>query len=116
MTKTSGSIAFADEWIESWNSHDLNRILSHYSPDIVLLSPIAQRRVGDGRVVGLDSLRSYWKEAIGSEPNLAFKLIETLIGHSSLTIIYRNHRDQRAAETFEFGADGKVIRSIACYL
>ena len=22
---------FANDWIDSWNSHDLNRILSHYA-------------------------------------------------------------------------------------
>ncbi len=25
---------FAKEWLESWNSHDLDRILSHYSDDL----------------------------------------------------------------------------------
>jgi len=116
MIDATRAVTFAEEWIESWNDHDLDRILTHYAPGIVLLSPIAQRRVGNGRVEGVDALRSYWQEALGSEPNLEFKLIETMIGHSSLTIIYCNHRNRKAAETFEFGADGKVIRSIACYL
>ena len=43
--------AFADEWIAAWNSHDLDRVLSHYAPEVVLLSPIAQKLVGTGRVV-----------------------------------------------------------------
>jgi ketosteroid isomerase-like protein len=43
--------AFADEWIAAWNSHDLERVLSHYAPEIVFLSPIAQKLVGNGRVV-----------------------------------------------------------------
>ena len=38
--------AFADEWIEAWNSHDLDRILSHYSDDAELLSPVAAARLG----------------------------------------------------------------------
>jgi hypothetical protein len=30
---------FAHEWIEAWNSHDLERILAHYSDDFVMSSP-----------------------------------------------------------------------------
>ena len=107
--------AFALDWIESWNAHDIERILSHYAPEIVVLSPVAQRRVGDGRVVGLDTLRDYWGQGIAAQPDLAFELIDVLTGHHCLTIHYGNHRGQTAAETFEFRADGKVTKSYACY-
>ncbi|HEX5049396.1 MAG TPA: nuclear transport factor 2 family protein, partial [Gammaproteobacteria bacterium] len=30
---------FAHEWIDAWNSHDLDRILSHYADDFVMSSP-----------------------------------------------------------------------------
>ena len=30
---------FALDWIESWNSHDLDRILSHYSDQFEMSSP-----------------------------------------------------------------------------
>ncbi|MBC7124495.1 MAG: hypothetical protein H5T24_02610 [Bacteroidales bacterium] len=33
------STKFAEQWIKSWNSHDLNEILSHYSDDIVITTP-----------------------------------------------------------------------------
>ena len=107
--------AFAEEWLSAWNGHDLNRILSHYSPEIVFLSPIAQQRVGNGRVTGIPALRSYWAQALAAQPDLKFELAEVLVGHECLTIVYRNHRGTRVAETFEFGPDGKVIRSSACY-
>ena len=38
-----------------------------------------------------------------------------LCGSDALTIIYTNHRQQTVGETFVFGKDGKVIRSIAAY-
>lgn len=107
--------AFAEDWIAAWNAHDLECILSHYAAEIVFLSPVAAKRVGDGRVVGLPALRVYWGAGLAAQPDLKFELIDTLVGHSCLTILYRNHRGQSAAETFEFGADGKVIRSYACY-
>ena len=33
--------SFAADWIEAWNSHDLDRIMTHYAEDLVLVSPIA---------------------------------------------------------------------------
>jgi hypothetical protein len=107
--------AFADEWIAAWNSHDLERILLHYADDIVFLSPIAQQLAGNGRVSGVSALRSYWKKGLAAYPELKFELLNVLAGHECLTILYRNHRGQQVAETFEFGAAGKVVRSIACY-
>ena len=107
--------AFAEEWIDAWNAHDVERVLGHYAPGIVFLSPIAQRRVGNGRVVGIDALASYWRGALKAHPDLKFELETVLMGHECLTILYRNHLHQRVAEMVEFGAAGKVVQSIACY-
>jgi ketosteroid isomerase-like protein len=106
---------FAEEWIAAWNALDIERVLSHYARDVAFLSPLAQQRVGNGRVVGIDALRAYWQGALAARPDLKFDLIDVLAGHESLTILYRNHRGQTAAETFEFDTDDKVIRSYACY-
>ena len=107
--------AFAEEWVASWNSHDLDRILSHYAADIAFLSPLAEKRLGNGRVEGLEALRAYWRSGLESQPNLKFVLENVLTGHRCLTILYTNHRGQAVAETLEFGTDGKVVRSFACY-
>lgn len=107
--------AFAEEWVAAWNAHDLDRILSHYAEDIEFLSPIAQNRVGNGRIVGIDALRHYWSLGLSSQPDLRFELKQTLVGHQALTLLYRNHRGQDAAETLEFNGNGKAVRSCACY-
>jgi hypothetical protein len=112
---TDDAQAFGHEWVEAWNSHDLDRILSHYADDIVLLSPYAQKVAGDGRVVGIAALRAYWAKALAAQPALKFVLIGVRAGHECLTVLYTNHRGQQAAETFEFGQDHKVVRSFACY-
>jgi hypothetical protein len=107
--------AFAGEWIAASNRHDLDRILSHYASDIVFFSPIAQRHTGNGRVSGACALRSYWEKGLAAYPGLKFELLNVLTGHECLTILYCNNRGQQVAETFEFGAGGKVARSFACY-
>jgi hypothetical protein len=107
--------SFAEEWVAGWNAHDLDRILSHYAPDVVFLSPTAHRRLGEGRVVGVEALRANWAAGLASQPNLRFELLEVLAGYRALTILYRNHRGETAGETFEFGEGPKVVRSFACY-
>lgn len=107
--------AFAQNWIAAWNAHDLERILAHYAAEIVFLSPVAEKRVGNGRVVGIPALRAYWDAGLAAQPDLRFDLLGVLVGHECLTIHYRNHRGQSAAETFEFSGEGKVVRSYACY-
>jgi len=107
---------FAEEWIAAWNNHDLDRILSHYAPEIVVLSPIAEARLGNGRVVGREELRRYWGLGLAAQPDLAFDLIDVYAGHHALTLNYRNHRGNLVAETCEFNDKGAIVRSFACYL
>jgi ketosteroid isomerase-like protein len=43
---------FAKEWIAAWNSHDLDRILSHYVEDFEMSSPlIVERKIDPGGVL-----------------------------------------------------------------
>jgi ketosteroid isomerase-like protein len=38
---------FAAEWIAAWNSHDLDRVLSHYAGDFEMSSPIIAQIAGE---------------------------------------------------------------------
>jgi hypothetical protein len=107
--------AFAEQWIDAWNNHDIDAILSHYVDDVVFLSPVAAQRVGNGRVSGREALRSYWCAGLAAQPQLRFELDKVLIGFETVTICYRNHIKQSVAETFEFNESGKVVRAYACY-
>ena len=106
---------FAEGWLAAWNDHDLEQILSLHAPDIVFLSPVAERRAGSGRVEGIDKLRRYWAAWFEAEPGLKFELTAVLSGFRCLTILCRNQQGQTLAETLEFQVDGKVIRAFACY-
>lgn len=39
MIDTTFAERFVHEWIEAWNSHDLETVLSHYSDDFEMSSP-----------------------------------------------------------------------------
>ncbi|MCB1672203.1 MAG: nuclear transport factor 2 family protein [Gammaproteobacteria bacterium] len=109
--------AFAAEWIDAWNSHDLDRILSHYADDFQFASPFIPLVANEpsGILNGLASVRDYWNRALERRPDLHFELVSLLIGVASLVICFTRHDGRTGAEVFEFGTGGKVIRSAAHY-
>ena len=105
------------DWIESWNSHDLDRIMEHYSDDVVLTSPVAARILNDpdGAVRGKPALRAYFAKGLAFYPDLKFHLLDTLSGLHSVVLYYENQNGNRTAEFMEVGEDGKVARVVANY-
>lgn len=107
---------FAADWIDSWNSHDLDRILSHYSDDFAMASPLIARIANEpsGTLKGKDAVRAYWAKALTLIPDLRFELLTTLVGANSITIYYRGARGV-AAEVFHFDGFGRVHKAFAHY-
>lgn len=108
---------FADHWISAWNSHDLNAILSHYAPDVVLTSPTAAKLLQDpsGALNGKDALRSYFSRGLEAYPNLTFELLDVLWGVSSILLYYKNQKGTTTGEFMELDGNGKVARVVANY-
>lgn len=108
---------FAKDWIDSWNSHDLGRVLSHYAEDFEMSSPYIIQIAGEpsGRLRGKASVGAYWKRALERVPDLHFELVSVLTGVDSLVIYYKGVGNRLAAEVFFFGADKKVEKSVAHY-
>lgn len=108
---------FAADWIDSWNNHDLDRILSHYTEDFEMTSPAIVRLMDEpsGSLTGKAAVGEYWSKALALNPDLHFELVTTLIGvASSITLYYKGHR-RLSAECFHFGPDQKVVRAFAHY-
>lgn len=117
MLERAFADSFARDWLAAWNDRDIERILSHYGEDIIFHSPRIARVMGNEAtsVFGKKALRDYWTKALAAAPQLFFELDDILIGSDALTILYTNHREELVAETFVFGPEGKVVRSIAAY-
>ncbi|MCI0558077.1 MAG: nuclear transport factor 2 family protein [Nitrososphaera sp.] len=110
--------SFATEWIEAWNSHDLDRVLSHYTEDFQFSSPFIASVAGEpsGKLVGRDTVRAYWSKTLGRRPDLHFVLTTVFVGVTSIVIHYQRHDGKYGAEHFEFEPGGKVFRSSAHYV
>jgi len=108
---------FATDWIDSWNKHDLVRILSHYADDFEMSSPVIVKLVGEpsGTLKGKEAVGAYWAKALQLFPDLHFELVATLVGVNSITLYYNGVRGP-SAEVFHFNPEGKVSRAYAHYL
>ena len=114
MIERGWALEFAKDWIEAWNSHDLDRILSHYTDDVEVSSPLVAERLGrpGGVVKGKDAVREYWRQSMSLEPPLTFELLDVLVGVDQLTLYYRSVGRRVVGETLLIDASGKATRGI----
>jgi len=108
---------FAQKWIESWNSHNLQNILSHYSEDIEITTPMIKLAGGinNGTLKGKDAVADYWKKALIKIPDLRFELIDVTESVNSIALYYKSVMNKKAIEVMFFDENGKVNKMIAHY-
>jgi hypothetical protein len=116
MTQES-ALAFARDWIEAWNSHDLDRILAHYSEGFEMRSPLIQERMNEptGVLKGKDKVRPYWALGLQAQPPIKFELQSVYFGASSIAIIYLSVGRGMRTEVMVFDESGKVVTGNALH-
>jgi hypothetical protein len=109
---------FAQDWVEAWNSHEMDRIMAHYDEQVILISPVALNllKSGDGVVRGKAALREYFLRGIQAYPALHFELIDVLWGVETIVVYYSNNvRDGNSAEVMQLNSLGQICRVWANY-
>jgi predicted ester cyclase len=114
---TDEAKSLANHWVEAWNTHDLDLIMTHYDDAVELTSPVAARLLGisEGKVIGKVGLRAYFQKGLEVYPDLQFRLEDVLCGINSVVLYYVNQKGTRTAEFMELSATGKVARVVANY-
>lgn len=99
--------SIAEEWIDSWNKHDLERILSHYTNDFEMSSPFIARMYPDsgGKLKGKDLIGEYWGKALEKFPDLTFELKDVLFSIDTICIVYQSVNNLRAIEWLKLRKD-----------
>lgn len=107
----------AADWIEAWNRHDIDDILSHYSEDVVFTSPFVVKLLGDnsGTIFGKEALESYFLKGLESYPDLKFEIINILYGVDSFTLYYKSVNEMLAAEVMKLDSNGMIERVVTHY-
>jgi hypothetical protein len=121
MTRDPGVITsdfagrFAQEWVEAWNAHDLDRVLSHYDDAFEMTSPLIVSLMSEpsGTLLGKDRVRAYWATALARRPGLRFQLKRVSFGVNSLAIHFQSEIGRTSVDWLVFGENGKVTKSYA---
>ncbi len=108
---------FAQEWIQSWNSHNLEEILNHYSEDIEITTPMIKLAgdIDNGTLKGKEVVADYWKKALIKIRDLKFKLIDITESVNSIALYYESVMNKKAIEVMFFNEKGKINKMIAHY-
>ena len=107
---------FANDWIDSWNAHDLERIMAHYDESVEYSSIFLLRLTDNqiGTVQGKQSVREYLAKGLAAYPDLHFKLLNVFVGVRSIVLHYQSVNNLVAAEVFEINESGLAVR-IQCH-
>lgn len=108
---------FAQEWLNAWNSRNLNKIMDHYSENIDFVSPII-RQMGinaEGKIANKNELRGYFVKALQKYPDLHFEFYHELKGVNSTVLFYKSVNNSLSAEYMELNREGKVCKVRAHY-
>jgi len=114
MISKDNAQELADKWIEAWNSHNIDNIISQYSDDVVFTSPFVAKLLGDesGAISGKEALKSLFTKALEEYPDLKFEFRDVLIGVNSLTLLYKSVNELLAAAVVTLDSEGKIVKSI----
>lgn len=110
MVIQDNGLKVAEQWINAWNHHALEKILAHYTEDIRFVSPLVTKLMGysHGRIQGKTALREYFTKGLTMYPNLKFDLLQTLTGMNSLVICYRTNKGALVAEFMTLNGKGLI--------
>lgn len=116
MITNEFALRFSQERVTAWNSHDLQRVLSHYSDDFEMSSPLIVKIAGEpsGTLKGKAAISAYWQKALALAPALRFSLKTVLSGANSITRYYEGGRGL-SAEVFIFNEQRQVVEAFAHY-
>lgn len=106
----------ANKWIDAFNKHDLEKLLTLYSPDAVHHSPKLQLRQPEtgGKIRGREAMRSWWADAFERLPTLSYELVNLVTDEHQVFMEYKRtvagEPDMMVAEILEIEA-GIIVRS-----
>jgi len=109
--------AFAAEWINVWNSHNIETILEHYENDVEFYSPLIPllNFNNEGVIKNKTDLKKYFEIGLHTYPDLHFQLHHCFVGINSVVIYYTSVNGRLSAEVFELSENGKAKRVLCNY-
>ena len=106
------------DWIEAWNTHDLERIMSHYADEVEFTAQTVIARWGkaDGKLKGKEELRLHFGKGLALAPDIHFTVEEILWAPNGYAVLYHRENGNRAMDAVELNEGGQAAKVTAYYL
>lgn len=106
------------DWLEGWNTRNLDLMMSHYAEDAVFISPsvLVSQPGSDGQVRGKAAIRELYRGALERFPKLRFEIEDVIERPYGVIVLYKKigvfaERPGLTVEVFET-SDGLVRRNV----
>jgi len=108
---------FANNWIKSWNSHNMDKILSHYNDNFEITTPMIKTllNIDSGTLQGKEKIKEYWENALKKVPDLKFELLDVTVSVDSIALYYKSILNKNAIEVMYFDKNSKINKVVAHY-
>jgi hypothetical protein len=118
MNQTMGDFtAITNDWIDAWNEHDLDRIMSHYSDDIeyVANTVFSRWHKPDGKLQGKEELREHFRLALLVAPQLRFTLKNVFSAPHGYAFHYERENGNHVLNVVELDVMGLMKKAQVFY-
>jgi hypothetical protein len=108
--------ALGRAWLDAFNAHDVERLVSLYADDCTHTSPKIRTLHPEtgGKLVGKAALRAWWSDALRRLPGLRYELVCLTANAERVVLEYLRHAPNEApmpvAEAFDV-AQGRIVAS-----
>ena len=116
MDQRSDNARLGRAWIDAFNAHDVERLVSLYDENATHTSPKirALHPETGGKLIGREHLAEWWRDSNRRIPGLHYPTIHIIADESRVLIEYLRHAPNESpmpvAEAFDI-RDGKIVAS-----
>lgn len=102
-------------WLDAWNLHDLDAIMTHYADEITFSSRAVSELGFDvsGIVRGKTTLRELFARGLRADPELRFAPLHAFDGVDEHALCYLGFRRRQVIEIHRMDAHQKIIAARA---
>ncbi len=100
----------AEDWINAWNAHDLDKIAAHYADDVVLTAATVVDRWNrpDGTLRGKAEVLEHFRKGLELAPDLHFYLEAVMGGPDGFAVVYEREDGRLVANAVSVDGAGRA--------
>lgn len=111
MISTNKLTELVRDWLNAWNSKDIDRLMNHYHDNIAFSSATVVKRwnTKSGKLIGKEAVRKHFLKGFEETNHVLFELLGVLQGMEGIVLVYRKGALGMAADVITLDDSGLVL-------